>query len=86
MKRMTCVLVVLGIACGSSAAMAEEKAAPAAKASQKPIVVHLDPIKGRVDVPHAAVDIAQATLKRPLTELRQPFVSRIERVVERAPF
>lgn len=43
-------------------------------------------IVGRVQKPIAAVDVSRIQPKLTLAELRQPFLSRIEKVISRDPF
>jgi hypothetical protein len=43
-------------------------------------------IVGRIQKPIAAVDVSRIQPKLALAELRQPFLSRIEEAVYRAPF
>ena len=43
-------------------------------------------IVGRVQKPIAAVDVAKIPVRLALTELRQPFLDRIEEAVKKDPF
>ena len=43
-------------------------------------------IVGRIQKPVAAVDVANIPVKITLTELRQPFLDRIEEAVHKEPF
>jgi hypothetical protein len=75
-------LVLLGIGAISSSAMAEEKAPARGRGV---IEVEVVKIVGRAR-PILAADVARVTQKIPLAELRQPFVDRIEKAIQREPF
>jgi hypothetical protein len=75
-------LVLLGIGAISSSAMAEEKAPARGRGV---IEVEVVKIGGRAWRSRAA-DVARVTQKIPLAELRQPFVDRIEKAIQREPF
>ena len=62
--------------------------AGSASAQKKKNVMELDDIliTGRVQKPVAAVDISRLPPKLSLSELRQPFLERIEQAVYRDPF
>lgn len=59
-----------------------------AHAQKKNNVIVLDDvtITGRVQKPVAAVDISRIAPKLSLSELRQPFLEKIEKVIYSAPF
>ncbi len=59
-----------------------------AAAQKKPRIVTISEVKivGRVQKPIAAVDVSRIQPKLTLGEMRQPFVQRIEKAVQRAPF
>jgi len=75
-------VVLLGIGAVSSAAQAEEKAAPRGRGF---IELEVVKIVGR-SRPILAADVARATQKIPLSELRQPLLDRIDKAIEREPF
>ena len=62
--------------------------AGSSSAQKKKNVMELDDIliTGRVQKPVAAVDISRLPPKLSLSELRQPFLERIEQAVYRDPF
>jgi hypothetical protein len=58
----------------------------AAQAKKRVITISEVTIVGRVQKPIAAVDVSRIQPKLTLTELRQPFLDRIEKSLYRAPF
>ncbi len=62
--------------------------AGAASAQKKGRVITISEVTivGRVQKPIAAVDVSRIQPKLTLAELRQPFLSRIEKVISRDPF
>lgn len=56
--------------------------------AQKPGVIQLKEVTivGRVQKPVASVDVSKMQAKLTLTELRQPFVDRIEEATRHEPF
>lgn len=62
--------------------------ASSASAQKKGRVITISEVTivGRVQKPIAAVDVSRIQPKLTLAELRQPFLSRIEKVISRDPF
>jgi hypothetical protein len=62
--------------------------APEAAAQKKGRVITISEVTivGRVQKPIAAVDVSRIQPKLTLAELRQPFLSRIEKAISRDPF
>jgi hypothetical protein len=62
--------------------------APEVKAQKKGRVITISEVTivGRVQKPIAAVDVSRIQPKLTLAELRQPFLSRIEKAISRDPF
>ena len=58
----------------------------AAQAKKRVITISEVTIVGRVQKPIAAVDVSRIQPKLTLTELRQPFLDRIEKSLYRSPF
>ena len=79
MKKLVAPLVALALLSFAAAGSAQQK---------KKNVMELDDIliTGRVQKPVAAVDISRLPPKLSLSELRQPFLERIEQAVYRDPF
>ena len=82
MKISIACLVALGVVGVNSTALADEKAPAKVRG-----VIELDVTKivGRAR-PIVAADVARATAKLPVTELRQPLMDRIEKAIEKDPF
>jgi hypothetical protein len=61
---------------------------PQADAQKKSRVITISEVTivGRVQKPIAAVDVARIQPKLTLAELRQPFLDRIEKALEKEPF
>lgn len=79
MKRVSMTVCSLGICLAlSSPALAQKKG--------RVITISEVTIVGRVQKPIAAVDVSRIQPKLTLAELRQPFLSRIEKVISRDPF
>jgi hypothetical protein len=80
-RRLSGGLFVLAIA----ACMA---LSPDAAAQKKGRVITISEVTivGRVQKPIAAVDVSRIQPKLTLAELRQPFLSRIEKAISRDPF
>jgi hypothetical protein len=80
-------LSAFSLALISTAASAEETAAPAHPA-RKDRVITLAPvvIPGRLQRPMVAVDVARLVPRAPLPALRKPLVDRIGAAVENDPF
>lgn len=57
-----------------------------ARAEKGAITIAEVTIVGRVQKPVAAVDVSKLRAKITLSELKQPFVDRIEEVIRRPPF
>lgn len=68
----------------STAAWAEETAAPAPKGNV--VTTEMVKIKGRRQVPSAVVDVNRMVPRAPLPELRKPLAERIAAAVEKDPF
>ncbi len=60
--------------------------APQAHAEKGAITIAEVTIVGRVQKPVAAVDVSKLRAKITLSELKQPFVDRIEEVIRHPPF
>jgi len=83
----------LALAFWSTAAAADETAKPAGPASLAApaargnvVTTEIVKIKGRRQVPGAAIDVARLVPRAPLPELRQLLVDRIGKAVEKDPF
>jgi hypothetical protein len=75
---LTAAVVLIGGVLAPSAAQAQKK--------NNVIVLDDVTITGRVQKPVAAVDISRIAPKLSLSELRQPFLEKIEKVIYSAPF
>jgi len=79
-----CVAVGLLTAAAASAQQPAGKGAPAAQG--KVITIGEVTIVGRVQKPIASVDVSKIQAKLTLSELRQPFLDRIEQATLKEPF
>jgi hypothetical protein len=79
MKALALSVCALGIALLLSSPASAQKKGRVITISEVTIV-------GRVQKPIAAVDVSRIQPKLTLAELRQPFLSRIEKVISRDPF
>ena len=95
--RMLLVGPVLSMVAFASVAGAEEKAATPVAAARAPVATTpasapapliTAPVKIvlRAPRPQAATEVSKIAASRPLAELRQPLLDRVEKVVEKAPF
>jgi hypothetical protein len=82
MARISGALFVFAVA-GACLAVAPEAAA---QKKGRVITISEVTIVGRVQKPIAAVDVSRIQPKLTLAELRQPFLSRIEKAISRDPF
>lgn len=80
-RRLSGAVFVLAIAAGMAIS-------PDATAQKKGRVITISEVTivGRVQKPIAAVDVSRIQPKLTLAELRQPFLSRIEKAISRDPF
>lgn len=88
-RRWRRALVTTAIAVGGLCVGASPAAAQTKSKDRKPkgvITLAEVTITGRVQKPIAAVDVARIRPKLTLSELRQPFLKRIEQSIYRAPF
>jgi hypothetical protein len=81
MKRIALALVVLG-----AVVVSGEREATAQQKSGGVITINEVTIVGRVQKPVASVDVSKIQPKLALTELRQPFLDRIEEAARKDPF
>jgi hypothetical protein len=81
MKRIALALVVLG-----AVVVSGEREAAAQQKSGGVITINEVTIVGRVQKPVASVDVSKIQPKLALTELRQPFLDRIEEAARKDPF
>lgn len=79
MQRLTFSLLVMTLALAFASPVFAQKKGRVITISEVTIV-------GRVQKPIAAVDVSRIQPKLTLAELRQPFLSRIEKVISRDPF
>jgi hypothetical protein len=88
MRKFIVVAMSLGmLVLGVGAAHAQKKpAAGGATASKGTITLAEVTIVGRIQRPIAAVDVARIRPHLTLSELRQPFVDRIEEAASKEPF
>ncbi len=72
----------------ASVASADEAPQKSSKPSASPpaTVMKIVDIKGRLPRPMVMTDVSKVSMERPLGELRQPFLAKVETVIERAPF
>ena len=82
MKVQVAAVLMLGVVGASSTALADDQAPPKQRG-----VIEVDVVKivGR-SRPIVAADVARATAKLPITQLRQPLMDRIEKAIEKDPF
>jgi hypothetical protein len=79
-------LAVVAIAIAAPAAAQDKPAAPAGGGGRGVITLAEVTITGRIQKPIAAVDVSRIQPKITLTELRQPFLDRIEAAIYKDPF
>ncbi len=76
--RLVGVSLGLSILCQSVPGMAQKK--------PRVVTISEVTIVGRVQKPIAAVDVSKIPPKLTLGEMKQPFVERIEKAIQRSPF
>ena len=82
MKVQVAAVLMLGVVGASATALADDKPPPQSRG-----VIEVDVVKivGR-SRPIVAADVARATAKLRISELRQPLMDRIEKAIEKDPF
>jgi hypothetical protein len=70
----------------SSTAGAQDKGKPAGRAPKGVITLAEVTITGRIQKPIAAVDVARIRPSLTLSELKQPFLKRVEAAIYKEPF
>jgi hypothetical protein len=79
-------LTTLSLALIASAAAAEEKAPAVKQAAGRVVTLETITIPGRIQRPHAVVDVNRLVPRAPLPELRKSLVDRIGNAIEKDPF
>jgi hypothetical protein len=87
-KRIALVLAAAAVPLLSAAGASAQDAGNKGVVKQQAGVLQVGEITivGRIQKPVAAVDVATLQVKITLTELRQPFLDRIEEAVHKDPF
>ena len=86
MRRATFVMVVSGLAIAGSASIvrAEDKAAK--PGTSRVTTTDTVQVTGRVPRPQVLAEITRITPAQHLTQLHQPLLDRVEKIIDKSPF